>query len=575
MKLSDALTLLRDVPLDAEPIHIFIACGFTPLHLKTLLAAEIWQVSRKKTEIVSGLYGDLLDSLQRASQAVPDFVVSLVEWSDLDPRLGLRSLGSWAPSLFPDIIENASRRIVAFERAITELSAIAPVVLSTPTLPLPPISFVRKEQSSSFELELRASISVSAARLSWVPNVKVLSVSQPGGPSEGAARLDAKSDLLTGFPYTLPHAARVAAMLARLISDLPPKKALITDLDNTLWKGLVGEIGANGITWTLEDGAQIHGLYQQLLAALAGAGVLLGAASKNDPAVVEAAFARTDLILNKDQLFPIEANWEPKSHSVTRILRAWNIAADSVIFVDDNPAELAEVAAAHPGIECLHFPTHDWNAAYGLLEQLRDCFGKPSLLREDSLRVQSIRRSANDIPSLSLPSYERFLNEAKPELRVEYCHGHPDARTLELINKTNQFNLNGGRQSYRSLCDYLQSDGGFIMSAFYKDKYGPLGKIAVICGSSCSHTVHIGTWVMSCRAFSRRIEYWCLQELFEHFGVQQVTFDFRPTERNSVVREFLAYVLGEPAAAGSKLSRADFQARCSRITRSFPEAVYA
>ena len=575
MKLGEALTLLRDIPVDAESIDIYLACGFTPLHLKSLLAAEIWQVSHKKAEIQTGLYGDLSGSLQRARQSGADHVVCIVEWSDVDPRLGLRSLGGWLPELFPDIIENANRQTLESERAIAEISASTPVAVSTPTLPLPPISFTSRQQSGSFELELRAIIASWAARLGRLPNVKLLNGSQLGEPLEAFVRLEAKSELLTGFPYSLPHAAMIAATLARLISDLPRKKGLITDLDDTLWKGVVGEVGADGISWTLDHGAQIHGLYQQLLAALAEAGVLLGAASKNDSAIVEAAFARTDLILTKNHLFPIEANWEPKSRSVARILHAWNLGADSVIVVDDSAMELAEVAAAHPGIECLQFPKHDWNAAYHLLEQLRDRFGKSQLLDEDLLRGQSLRRSANDTSPLSLPDYDSFLKQAKPELCVEYCDTTPDARTLELINKTNQFNLNGKRHTYRSLARYLQTDHGFIMSASYKDKYGPLGKIAVVCGSCGSNAVEIETWVMSCRAFSRRIEYRCLLELFEHFGARHVTLDFQVTERNSPLREFLTDLLGEPPSPGCKLSRADFQARYSRVGQSLPETANA
>ena len=575
MKLGDALNLVRSLPTDAEPITLYLACGFTPLHLKTLLAAEIWQVSHKKAEILSGLYGDLPGSLRRAGLSGADFSACIVEWSDFDPRLGLRSLGGWSPVLFPDITETVQRRMLEFEHTVEKVSARVPIALSTPTLPLPPISFTSREEAGSFDLELRACIASSAARLARVPNVRVLNVSQPGGHWEAAARLDVKSELLTGFPYTLPHAATMAAMLARLMSGLAPKKGLITDLDNTLWKGLVGEVGADGIGWTLEHGAQIHGLYQQLLAALAGAGVLLGAASKNDPAVVETAFARTDLILKKDCLFPIEASWEPKSRLVARILRAWNIGADSVVFIDDSPAELAEVSSSHPGIECLQFPTRDWPAAYRLLEHLRDRFGKSRLLGEDLLRAQSLRRRAGDNSPLPLPSYRLFLEEAKPEISIEYCDSAVDPRALELINKTNQFNLNGKRHTHGSLLRHLQSPGGFIMVVSYKDRYGPLGKIAVVCGTRNHNEVHIGTWVMSCRAFSRRIEHRCLEDLFEHFAADQVTLDFQPTERNSPLQEFLANVLGESPFPGCKLTRADFKAHYSQPRQSILETPYA
>jgi FkbH-like protein len=574
MKLYDALNLLREIPADAGSIVVWLACGFTPLHLKTLLAAEIWQVSRKEAEILSGLYGDLPGSLRRAGRSGADFVACIVEWSDLDPRLGLRSLGGWSPALFPDILETAQRRMVELESLIEHVSASVSVAVSTPTLPLPPISFTSKEQAGSFDLELRACIASSAARLARLPNVRILNVGQPAAMLDGTTRLDAKSDLLTGFPYSLSHAATMAGMLARLISNRPSKKGLITDLDDTLWKGIVGETGVDGIGWTIERGAQIHGLYQQLLAALAQAGVLLGAASKNDRAVVDAVFARPDLILTREQLFPIEVSWEPKSRAVDRILRAWNIGADSVIFVDDSPMELAEVAAAHPGIECLRFPANDGQAAYHLLEQLRDRFGKPRLFEEDLLRAHSLRRSAVE-PSSSLPDYECFLGEAKPEVSFEYCDSTVDPRALELINKTNQFNLNGKRHTHSSLLHHLQSPGGFIMVVSYKDKYGPLGKIAVVCGSRDHNEVHVETWVMSCRAFSRRIDYRCLEELFKHFAVENVTFDFQATERNAPLRDFLGKMLGAPPSPGCKLARTDFQARGSRLGRALSETIYA
>src|SRR4029077_61081 len=105
-------------------------------------------------------------------------------------------------------------------------------------------------------------------------------------------------------------------------------------------------------------------LYQQMLVALSEAGVLIAVASKNDPEAVEEAFQRQDLILPRDRIYPMEIHWGPKSESVGRILRAWNVAADAVVFVDDSPMELAEVKATHPEIGALVFPAHDEQAAY-------------------------------------------------------------------------------------------------------------------------------------------------------------------------------------------------------------------
>src|SRR5262249_48227907 len=150
------------------------------------------------------------------------------------------------------------------------------------------------------------------------------------------------------FPYNLDHASAVAGLLSRLIWNPPPKKGLITDLDDTLWSGIIGEVGAQGVHWDLDHQSQCHGLYQRFLRSLSEEGVLVSVASKNDRATVEDAFEREDLLLPKENIFPLEVGWGSKAEAVTRILKVWNVGPDSIVFVDDNPLELAEVQSRHP-----------------------------------------------------------------------------------------------------------------------------------------------------------------------------------------------------------------------------------
>ncbi len=135
-----------------------------------------------------------------------------------------------------------------------------------------------------------------------------------------------------------------------------------------------------GIAWDLDSQSQIHGLFQQLLASLAESGVLVGVVSKNDPALVEQAFARPDILLSQKKVFPIAASWSSKAGAVAEILKTWNIGADAVVFVDDSPIELAEVSALHPAMECILFPYSDPDAAFRLLYTLRDRFARRARL---------------------------------------------------------------------------------------------------------------------------------------------------------------------------------------------------
>jgi FkbH-like protein len=313
------------------------------------------------------------------------------------------------------------------------------------------------------------------------------------------------------------------------------------------------------VSWDLDHHSHVHGLYQQFLGALSGAGVLLGIASKNDLRFVEEVFANRETILKKDAIFPIEASWGAKSEAVGRILKAWNIGAGDVVFVDDSPMELAEVKAAHPAMECVRFPEDDPQGVYELIRSLRDLFGKSALREEDAFRLESLRAaSSQQLDELTESDAEAFLESAESELTINFGNGALDPRALELVNKTNQFNLNGKRHTAPSLEKYLQDPQSFLMVVSYKDKFGPLGKIAVVAGRHHARKLWIDAWVMSCRAFSRRIEHRCFEELLSRFDSDEVEFDFVETPRNEPFRTFLVDTLGAVAGTPARVNPNDF-----------------
>ena len=320
-------------------------------------------------------------------------------------------------------------------------------------------------------------------------------------------------------------------------------------------------MGPAHVSWDLASHHQEHGLYQNTLASLAAEGVLVAVASKNDRPVVEAVFERPDLLLRHEQVFPLEVHWHAKSSSITNVLRTWNIAADSVVFVDDSPMELAEVAATHPDITCLQFPKGDPNAVLVLLRRLRDLFGKPTILAEDALRLQSIRQ-AEQFRTAAEDTPEAFLASAESAVAFDFENGADNPRVLELVNKTNQFNLNGVRYTPADWRLHLAVDGAFVASIDYQDRFGPLGTIAVLQGRHRGTTLHIDAWVMSCRAFSRRIEHQCLNTLFSRFGVDEIVLDFRATPKNGPLQNFLEEIAGTLQSFPLTVSRGLFDGRC-------------
>ena len=562
MKLIEALEILRKAPsADSQRLRINLVCGFMPLHFATFLEAHLrLALPDRRIEITSGLYGDFWGNLERLESAENGVAIVALEWGDLDPRLGLRSLGSWAPTTFPEIIQTVKSRSAQFVRIVQEISKKLRVVISFPTLPLLPVSFSPGWHASAFDVELRVCISNAESQIVGIRNVKVLNSERLDQLSPKANRLDAKSELASGFPYKLGHASVMADLTSQLISSTAPKKGLVTDLDDTLWDGILGEVGVEGISWDLEHGSQVHGLYQRLLQALSEAGVLIAAASKNDARIVDEALGRDDLVLSRDAIFPVDAHWGPKSESFDRILRAWNIGSDSIVFVDDSPLELAEVKASYPDVECVLFPKNDPQAVVALLYRLRDLFGKNALSEEDAVRRDSLRSTqerSSEIQNQGA-NFDEFLAGTDAEITIDFTKDPLDARALELVNKTNQFNLNARRYDEADWDAYMRQPETFLLMASYKDKYGPLGKIAVLAGRYLEQKVMLDVWVMSCRAFSRRIEYRCLEEVFARYQTDEIQLDFKSTPRNSPIREFLNEIIGHEPTRPCALSRAQF-----------------
>jgi FkbH-like protein len=580
VNLIEALEVLKQpVSEQSTSIRVGLACGFTPLHLQTFLAAHLRQrMPGHAIELMPGLFGDLAGNIERFTTAKCDVLAAVIEWQDLDPRLGTRSLGGWRTEDLPDIVETAESSLSRLERALRDLSSLFPICVCLPTLPLPPLFATASCQASTHELQLRSAVAAFATDTAEEPLVRVLNSQKLDELSGMAKRFNLQSELTAGFPYQLAHANAIAELMSALIHDPSSKKALITDLDDTLWLGILGEVGVEGVSWDLDRHSHMHGVYQQFLGSLASAGVLIGVASKNDAAQVEQALERKDLILTKEKLYPVEAHWSAKSESVASILKVWNIGAEAVVFVDDSPMEVAEVKAAYPEMECVVFPCNNPDAIWNLLRQLRELFGKNTISREDLIRLDSIRaagavREATDRdPSRA----DDFLQNANAEIEFSFAKQPRDTRAFELVHKTNQFNLNGKRLTEAAWHNYYVSDpASFLMTVNYEDKYGPLGKIAVLLGKVQGKSVTVDSWVMSCRAFSRRIEHQCLKQLCERFDATEIVFDYQATPRNGPLQEFLAGIAGRPITAPLRVPRSDFLEKCPALFHRVKELVNA
>ena len=169
---------------------------------------------------------------------------------------------------------------------------------------------------------------------------------------------------------------------------------------------------------------------------------------------------------------------------------------------------------------------------------------------------------------------EDFLKDIDAELTINPIRAALEARAFELINKTNQFNLNGKRLTEPEFRAVLQDTQRIALVVSYKDKFGPLGNIAVLLGRLCFPVLSIDTWVMSCRAFGRQIEHKCLEYLFEVFGVSEIDLDYRQTARNELVREFLRQFMDEEPTSKWTIGRDVFQNRKPKLSHRTNNVTY-
>lgn len=266
-----------------------LACGFTTLHLQTFLTAHLQRsLPDRRVHLTGGLYGDVAGTLEASADSPESQALAVVlEWQDLDARLGYRGSGAWAGAI-TDMLSAARAMLARIGAAILRHPREIRVAVSLPTLPFPPIFHTPGWQLSEAELGLESLLVGFCATLSGratIVNRHRLDIDSPPG-----SRYDLKSDLRSGLPWTMQHADAAASALARLLAPPAPKKGIITDLDNTLWSGIVGDEGPDNVSWSTEAHTQLHGLYQNLLASLASQGVLIAIASKNDATTARAAW---------------------------------------------------------------------------------------------------------------------------------------------------------------------------------------------------------------------------------------------------------------------------------------------
>lgn len=349
---------------------------------------------------------------------------------------------------------------------------------------------------------------------------------------------------------TVRLAEHIVAGIRALVTG--PKKVLAVDLDNTLWGGVVGETGPLGIVVGESPDGEAHLAFQQYVKALTERGVVLAVCSKNNPADAREPFEKNPhLALRLDDFAAFEANWEPKSASLRRIAEQLRLGLDSFVFVDDSPTECEEIRQALPEVEVVHLPEDPADYVAALEQGL--WFEAVSLTSEDQARSRQYKSELDRREyESSCDSLDGYLESLDLTGDVREIGPEDLDRVVQLIGKTNQFNLTTRRHSREAVLAKLQEPDAIGLTLRVADRFGDYGLTSVILAvREAEATLRIDTWLMSCRVIGRTVEEFLFGAFLERArrqGVRRIVGEFIPTAKNAIVSgifERFGFVLGD------------------------------
>lgn len=347
------------------------------------------------------------------------------------------------------------------------------------------------------------------------------------------------------YALAVPAIPELAFNLANIIKSIygKNKKALVLDLDNTLWGGIVGDDGAENIEIGQETSmGQLYSEFQKYIKAHQDLGVLLTIDSKNDIENALAGLSRPDSVLKAEDFVVIKANWEPKHKNLAEIAETLNIGRDSLVFVDDNPAErlivkeqIPETAVPEVGTPEQYILRLDRNAYFEVTSISEDDLQRTEMYKENAKR-RDLQESFGD--------YREYLISLDMHAEIRPFSEVYMSRIAQLTNKSNQFNLTTRRCSQAELETIVADERYITCYGKLSDRFGDNGVVSVVFGhrDEKQKTIfHIDLWLMSCRVLKRDMEFAMMDYLTEQcmsVGIEEIRGYYYPTAKNKMVKDF-------------------------------------
>ena len=346
------------------------------------------------------------------------------------------------------------------------------------------------------------------------------------------------------YALSVPAIPYLAFNVANIIKAIygKNKKGLVLDLDNTLWGGIVGDDGVENIVVGQETSeGQAYSEFQDYLKQLKNIGVILNINSKNDEKNAIDGLNHPDGTLRPEDFIIIKANWQPKSKNMLEIAQELNIGVDSLVFVDDNPAERAIINQQIPNVSTpviekpeKYIETIDRAGYFEVINLSKDDFKKSEMYKENMERNKVMA---------SFDNYDDYLKSLDMHAKIEEFIPLYMARISQLTNKSNQFNLTTKRYSQTEIEEVANDKSYITLYGKLSDIFGDNGVVSVVIGHILGKILEIDLWIMSCRVLKRDMEFAMMDALVKkakEAGIETIKGYYYPTMKNGMVKDFYA-----------------------------------
>ena len=372
------------------------------------------------------------------------------------------------------------------------------------------------------------------------PNVFVLPLARAANGMGLEAFYSEKMWYLARMPHSSRGQRAIAAEIGALCRPAGGKKVLALDLDNTIWGGVVGELGPDGIGLSDERMGLVYKDVQREAKRMQRAGVVLVVASKNNPDDAMAAFRENGhMALSESDISAMKLNWERKDANLAELAAELNLGVDSFAFLDDNPTERDLVARMLPEVEVLAFPDDPSELPALLREEYGRLFRQEAVTEEDRRKGEQYAAFAKRAQlEASASSFEEYLESL--EMRARAVDPRENlARVAQLVGKTNQFNLTTIRHSQAELSEMAASESHRVYAYELSDRFGNNG-ITAVAIVDLDAGPKIDTLILSCRIMGKRIEDFVVDRIESDvaaLGFGELYAEYRPTKRNAPVKD--------------------------------------